>query len=142
MVKLLILNKMEIKTKTKLIRCLILIWFSLQAVFMIYWPLYLHYQCGLDLYDFYRMTMLVVGCVLLLSSLLIVIQNNIIRRIATIILWIYSVPFDLMCYFFLAPACTGSRGNIAILVLTSIYILNIVLLLLKFYYYSMTYCDR
>ena len=64
---------MEIKTKTKLIRCLILIWFSLQAVFMIYWPLYLHYQCGLDLYDFYRMTMLVVGCVLLLSSLLIVI---------------------------------------------------------------------
>ena len=142
MVKLLILNKMEIKNKTKLIRYLILIWFSLQAVFMIYWPLYLHYQCGLDLYDFYRMTMLVAGCVLLPSSLLIVIQNNIIRRIATILLWIYSVPFDLICYFFLAPACTGSRGNIAILVLTSIYILNIVLLLLKFYYYSMTDCVR
>ena len=129
---------MEIKTKTKLIRCLILIWFSLQAVFMIYWPLYLHYQCGLDLYDFYRMTMLVVGCVLLLSSLLIVIQNNIIRRIATIILWIYSVPFDLMCYFFLTLA--GTR-DIFVLVLTTIYIVNIVLLILK-HYYSMTYCDR
>ena len=115
------------------------IWFSLQAVFMIYWPLYLHYQCGLDLYDFYLMTMLVVGCVLLLSSLLIVIQNNIIRRIATIILWIYSVPFDLMCYFFLTLA--GTR-DIFVLVLTTIYIVNIVLLILKHYYSMTDLCDR
>ena len=112
---------------------------ALCHVSLIYWPLYLHYQCGLDLYDFYRMTMLVAGCVLLPSSLLIVIQNNIIRRIATILLWIYSVPFDLICYFFLTLA--GTR-DIFVLVLTTIYIVNIVLLILKHYYSMTDLCDR
>ena len=125
------LNKMGKKTKTKLIRCLILIWFSLQAVFMIYWPLHMYYQCGLDLSNFHMMTMLVVGCVLLLSSLLIVIQNNIIRRIATVLLWIYSGPFNSICWLYLAPACTGPYGDIGIFVLTNIYILNVVLLISK-----------
>ena len=102
------------------------IWFSLQGVFAIYCPLHIYCKGGLILYE-----MLVTGSILLLASLLIVVKNRIIRNIAYFLLWVYSGPF---CFFvFLYLALAGTR-DIFVLVLTTIYIVNIVLLFLKFYY--------
>ncbi len=96
------------------------IWFSLQGVFAIYWPLYLYYEAGIKFFE-----MLVTGSILLLLSLLIVAKNRIIRKIAYFLLWVYSVPF---CYVvFLYVGFAGTRV-IFELVLTTIYIVNIVLL--------------
>ena len=117
----------------KTITYLTTIWFSLQAVFMVFWPIYLYYCKGLKFYE-----MFVPGSILLPVSLLIVVKNRIIRNIAYFLLWVYSGPF---CFFvFLYLALAGTR-DIFVLVLTTIYIVNIVLLILK-HYYSMTYCDR
>ena len=109
------------------------IWFSLQGMFAIYWPLYLYYTAGLTWNE-----MLVTGSILLPASLLIVVKNRIIRNIAYFLLWVYSVPF---CFFvFLYLTLAGTR-DIFVLVLATIYIVNIVLLILK-HYYSMTDCVR
>ena len=70
MVKLLILNKMEINNKTKLIRYLILIWFSLQAVFMFFWPIFLYYDNGIKFYEMFAL-----GCLILPSSISIIVNN-------------------------------------------------------------------
>ena len=121
MVIFLILNKMEIKTKTKLIRCLILIWFSLQAVFMFFWPIYLYYCNGFKFYE-----MLVTGSILLPASLLIVAKNRIIRNIAYFLLWVYSVPFCFCGFLWVGFGCAGIIPE---LVLLTIYIVNIVLLI-------------
>ena len=96
------------------------IWFSLQAVFMFFWPIYLYYCNGFKFYE-----MLVTGSILLPSSLLIVAKNRIIRNIAYFLLWVYSVPFCFLVFLYILLA--GS-DIISQLVLTSIYIINIVLL--------------
>ena len=112
---------MEIKTKTKLIRCLILIWFSLQGMFAIYWPLHLYCTAGLTWNE-----MLVTGSILLLASLLIVVKNRIIRNIAYFLLWVYSVPFCFCVFLWVGFGCAGIIPE---LVLLTIYIVNIVLLI-------------
>ena len=117
---------MEIKTKTKLIRCLILIWFSLQALFMFFWPIHLYYCNGFKFFE-----VLVTGSILLPASLLIVVKNRIIRNIAYFLLWVYSVPFCFFAFLYIGLACTR---DIFVLILATIYIVNIVLLFLKFYY--------
>ena len=86
MVKLLILNKMEINNKTKLIRYLILIWFSLQAVFMFFWPIFLYYDNGIKFYEMFAL-----GCLILPSSISIIVNNNLVRKIAICFLWVYSI---------------------------------------------------
>ena len=103
------------------------IWFSLQGVFAIYWPLYLYYEDGIKFFE-----MLVTGSILLLLSLLIVAKNRIIRKIAYFLLWVYSGPF---CFFvFLYIGFAGNKD----LYLLILYIVNIVLLILKHYYSNIT----
>ena len=110
----------------KTITYLTTIWFSLQAVFMVFWPIYLYYCKGLKFYE-----MFVPGSILLPVSLLIVVKNRIIRNIAYFLLWVYSVPFCFFAFLYIGLACTR---DIFVLILATIYIVNIVLLFLKFYY--------
>ena len=70
--------------KTKIITYFILFWFASQAVFMFYWPLYLYCQNGLKFYE-----MLALGCIILPASIFIIVNNNIIKKIATCLLWVY-----------------------------------------------------
>ena len=112
---------MEIKTKTKLIRCLILIWFSLQALFMFFWPIHLYYCNGFKFFEVF-----VTGSILLPASLLIVVKNRIIRNIAYFLLWVYSVPFCFCGFLWVGFGCAGIIPE---LVLLTIYIVNIVLLI-------------
>lgn len=105
----------------KTITYLTTIWFSLQAVFMVFWPIYLYYCKGLKFYE-----MFVPGSILLPVSLLIVAKNRIIRKIAYFLLWVYSVPF---CYVVFLYVGFGCVGIIPELVLLTIYIVNIVLLI-------------
>lgn len=97
------------------------IWFSLQGVFAIYWPLYLYYEAGVKFFE-----MLVTGSILLLLSLLIVAKNRIIRKIACFLLWVYSVPFCFCGFLWVGFGCAGIIPE---LVLLTIYIVNIVLLI-------------
>ena len=126
MVKLLILNKMEINNKTKLIRYLILIWFSLQAVFMFFWPIYLYYDNGIKFYEMFAL-----GCLILPSSISIIVNNNLVRKIAICFLWVYSIFF---AFFGTLGDLVASPKPMLALVLTFIMIVNIVLLILKWWY--------
>ena len=126
MVKLLILNKMEINNKTKLIRYLILIWFSLQAVFMFFWPIYLYYCNGFKFYEMFAL-----GCLILLSSISIIVNNNLVRKIAICFLWVYSICF---AFFGTLGILVASPKPMLALVLTFIMIVNIVLLFLEWYH--------
>ena len=105
----------------KTITYLTTIWFSFQAVFMIYWPIYLYYCDGLKFYE-----MLVTGSILLPVSLLIVVKNRIIRNIAYFLLWVYSISLAFVgtCLILVA-----SPNRMFALVLTFIMIVNIVLLI-------------
>ena len=105
----------------KTITYLTTIWFSLQAVFMVFWPIYLYYCKGLKFYE-----MFVPGSILLPVSLLIVVKNRIIRNIAYFLLWVYSVPFCYVVFLYVGFGCVGIRPE---LVLLTIYIVNIVLLI-------------
>ena len=126
MVKLLILNKMEINNKTKLIRYLILIWFSLQAVFMFFWPIFLYYDNGIKFYEMFAL-----GCLILPSSISIIVNNNLVRKIAICFLWVYSISF---AFFGTLGNLVASPKPMLALVLTFIMIVNIVLLILKWWY--------
>ena len=126
MVKLLILNKMEIKTKTILIRYLILIWFSLQAVFMFFWPIYLYYKNGFKFYEMFAL-----GCLILLSSISTIVNKNLVRKIAICFLWVYSI---FLAFFGTLAILVASPEPMVALVLTIIMIVNIVLLILKWWY--------
>ena len=97
------------------------IWFSLQGVFAIYWPLYLYYEAGIKFFE-----MLVTGSILLLASLLIVVKNRIIRNIAYFLLWVYSISLAFVgtCLILVA-----SPKRMFALVLTFIMIVNFVLLI-------------
>ena len=105
----------------KTITYLTTIWFSLQAVFMVFWPIYLYYCKGLKFYE-----MFVPGSILLPVSLLIVVKNRIIRNIAYFLLWVYSVPFCFLAFLWIGFGCTS---DIFVLILATIYIVNIVLLI-------------
>ncbi len=105
----------------KTITYLTTIWFSLQAVFMVFWPIYLYYCKGLKFYE-----MFVPGSILLPVSLLIVVKNRIIRNIAYFLLWVYSVPFCFCVFLWVGFGCAGIIPE---LVLLTIYIVNIVLLI-------------
>lgn len=61
--------------KTKIITYFILFWFAFQAVFMFYWPLYLYCQNGIKFYE-----MLALGCIILPSSIFIIVNNDIIKK--------------------------------------------------------------
>jgi hypothetical protein len=111
--------------KTKIITYFILFWFASQAVFMFYWPLYLYCQNGLKFYE-----MLALGCIILLASIFIIVNNNIIKKIATCLLWVYSIAF----------AIIGTLGNLVAspkpmlaLVSTVIMIVNIALLIVNYF---------
>ena len=104
----------------RIITYLTTIWFSLQGMFEIYCPLHVYCKAGHTFYE-----MLVTGSILLLASLLIVVKNRIIRKIAYFLLWVYSVPF---CYVvFLYVGCAGNTDSF-VLVFGTICIVNIVLL--------------
>ena len=105
----------------KTITYLTTIWFSLQAVFMLYCLIYLYYYDGSKYYE-----MLVTGSILLPVSLLIVVKNRIIRNIAYFLLWVYSVPFCFCVFLWVGFGCAGIIPE---LVLLTIYIVNIVLLI-------------
>ena len=105
----------------KTITYLTTIWFSLQALFMVFWPIYLYYCNGLKFYE-----MFVPGSILLPVSLLIVVKNRIIRNIAYFLLWVYSVPFCFLAFLWIGFGCTS---DIFLLILATIYIVNIVLLI-------------
>ena len=105
----------------KTITYLTTIWFSLQALFMVFWPIYLYYCDGLKFYE-----MFVPGSILLPASLLIVVKNRIIRNIAYFLLWVYSVPFCFLAFLWIGFGCVGIIPE---LVLLTIYIVNIVLLI-------------
>ena len=126
MVNLLILNKMEIKNKTKLIRYLILIRFSLQAVFMFFWPIYLYYKNGFKFYEMFAL-----GCLILLSSISTIVNKNLVRKIAICFLWVYSI---FLAFFGTLAILVASPKPMVALVLTIIMIVNIVLLILKWWY--------
>lgn len=109
--------------KAKIVTYLVLIWFTLQALFMFYWPVYLYYQNG---YLFREM--LALGVVLLPSSVFIVVSNKIVRKVATCILWVYSIVFAVVGT--LANMVASPKPMLA-LVLTIIMIVNITLLVVN-----------
>ena len=117
---------MEINNKTKLIRYLILIWFSLQAVFMFFWPIYLYYCNGFKFYEMFAL-----GCLILLSSISIIVNNNLVRKISICFLWVYSICF---AFFGTLGNLVASPKPMLALVLTFIMIVNIVLLFLEWYH--------
>ena len=117
---------MEINNKTKLIRYLILIWFSLQAVFMFFWPIFLYYDNGIKFYEMFAL-----GCLILPSSISIIVNNNLVRKIAICFLWVYSISF---AFFGTLGNLVASPKPMLALVLTFIMIVNIVLLILKWWY--------
>ena len=105
----------------KTITYLTTIWFSLQALFMFFWPIHLYYCNGFKFFE-----MLVTGSILLPASLLIVVKNRIIRNIAYFLLWVYSISLAFVgtCLILVA-----SPEPMLALVLTFIMIVNIVLLI-------------
>lgn len=112
--------------ETKIITYFILFWFALQAVFMFYWPLCLYCQNGFKFYE-----MLALGCIILPSSIFIIVNNGIIKKIATCLLWVYSIAF----------AIIGTLGNLVAspkpmlaLALTVIMIMNIALLIVNHFF--------
>lgn len=109
--------------KTRIITYFILSWFALQAVFMLYWFLYLYCHNGFKFYE-----ILALGCIILPSSIFVVVNNDIIKKIATCSLWVYSIAF----------AIFGTLGNLVAspkpmlaMVLTVIMIINIALLIVN-----------
>ena len=110
----------------KTITYLTTIWFSLQAVFMFFWPIYLYYCNGFKFYEMYEL-----GCLILLSSISIIVNNNLVRKIAICFLWVYSISF---AFFGTLGNLVASPKLMLALVLTFIMIVNIVLLFLKWYH--------
>ena len=106
----------------KTITYLTTIWFSLQAVFMFYWPIFLYYCDGIKFYE-----MLVTGSILLpVSLLIVVVKNRIIRNIAFFLLWVYSISFAFLSTLLIGVA---SPKRMIALVHIFIMIVNIVLLI-------------
>lgn len=107
--------------RTKKIIYIVQIYFTLQSMFMIFWPMYLYSQKGIKFYE-----MLVLGCIILLSSIFIVVNKNKIRKVATCLLWIYSIAFAVIGT--LANLVASPKPTLA-LSLTIVMIMNIVLLI-------------
>ena len=111
--------------KTKIITYSIVVWFGLQALFMFYWPIYLYNLNGFKLNE-----MLALGCVILPSSIFIVANNKIIRKIATCLLWIYAIAFAFIGT--IANLVASAEPTLA-LALTIVMIINIALLTANYF---------
>lgn len=109
--------------KTKIITYLIQCWFALQAAFSLYWPLVLYYNRSIKFYE-----MLALGCIIFPASILIAVKNDIIRKIATCLLWIYSIAFAFIGT--LANLVASPKPMFA-LALTVVMFINIALLLVN-----------
>ena len=79
---------------------------------------------------FYTVLVRFPGCIILLASIFIIVNNNIIKKIATCLLWVYSIAF----------AIIGTLGNLVAspkpmlaLVSTVIMIVNIALLIVNYF---------
>lgn len=98
-----------------------MIWFGLQALFMLFWPTYLYFKIR---YNFYEM--LILGSIILPTSLFVVSKNKKIKKIASVILWVYSVSFALIGT--IANLVASPKITLAI-ALTIIMIINLALLI-------------
>lgn len=117
---------MKQKIRIRGILYLIAIWFALQALFMFYWPIYLNLETG---YEFPEM--LIVGGIVFVPSLLIIIRNNTIQKIAKFVLWIYSICLAFLELFTIFdPIPYGWLG----IILAGIMIVNIALLILEYFH--------
>ena len=106
--------------RTKRIVVLMVLWFGLQAVFMLCWPVYLFYTTG---HKFFELQ--IYGVVLLLSTIFILVKNKTIKRIGKILLCFYSLAFTVVGT--LAILVASPKKDFAIQ-LTIIMVINLVLL--------------
>lgn len=107
--------------KHKFLKLITSSWFALQALFTFYWPIYLYYQTGFKFYE-----MLLLGCIILPTSVFFMIKNKIINKIMTCLLWIYSIAFAVIGT--LANLVASPKPTLA-LALTIIMVINIALLI-------------
>ena len=105
------------------ITCLTIIWFALQGLFMLFW-VYL-YNVNLKILE-----ILALGCIILLSSLLIAVNNKIIRKIAKSLLWVYSIA--LATFGTLVVMVARPKPMLAMICLT-IEAVNLILLATSFF---------
>ena len=108
--------------KGKIITYLIIIWFGIQAIFMLLWPIYLYFKIRNNFYE-----MLILGSIMLPTSLFVISKNKKIKKITSAILWVYSVSFALIGT--IANLVASPKITLAI-VLTIIMIINLVLLIM------------
>ncbi len=117
---------MKQKIRIRGILYLIAIWFALQALFMFYWPIYLNLETGDEFPE-----MLIVGGIVFVPSLLIIIRNNTIQKIAKFVLWIYSICLAFLELFTIFdPIPYGWLG----IILAGIMVVNIALLILEYFH--------
>lgn len=102
---------------------LTIIWFALQGLFMLFW-VYL-YNVNLKILE-----ILALGCIILLSSLLIAVNNKIIRKIAKSLLWVYSIA--LATFGTLVVMVARPKPMLAMICLT-IEAVNLILLATSFF---------
>ena len=115
-------KKKEKEMKGKIITYLIIIWFGIQAIFMLLWPIYLYFKIRHNFYE-----MLILGSIMLPTSLFVISKNKKIKKITSAILWVYSVSFALIGT--LANLVASPKITLAI-VSTIIMIINLVLLIM------------
>lgn len=106
------------------ITCLTIIWFALQGLLMLFW-VYL-YNVNLKILE-----ILALGCIILLSSLLIAVNNKIIRKIAKSLLWVYSIA--LATFGTLVVMVARPKPMLAMICLLTIEAVNLILLAISFF---------
>lgn len=116
-------KKMGKKKIDLVITYLTIIWFALQGLFMLFW-VYL-YNVNLKILE-----ILALGCIILLSSLLIAVNNKIIRKIAKSLLWVYSIA--LATFGTLVVMVARPKPMLAMICLT-IEAVNLILLATSFF---------
>lgn len=116
-------KKMGNKKIDLVITYLTIIWFALQGLFMLFW-VYL-YNVNLKILE-----ILALGCIILLSSLLIAVNNKIIRKIAKSLLWVYSIA--LATFGTLVVMVARPKPMLAMICLT-IEAVNLILLATSFF---------
>lgn len=104
---------------------LTIIWFALQGLFMLFWYVSLDYNVNLKIPE-----ILALGCIILPSSLLIAVNNEIIRKIAKSLLWVYSIA--LATFGTLAVMVASPKPMLAMISLT-IEAVNLILLATSFF---------
>lgn len=117
-------KKMGKKKIDLVITHLTIIWFALQGLFMLFWYVSL-YNVNLKIPE-----ILALGCIILPSSLLIAVNNKIIRKIAKSLLWIYSIALATFGTLAVMVACP--KPMLAMICLT-IEAVNLILLATSFF---------